>query len=360
MTLSSDPILEKEASKHIQSPRERVLALYATLKSAVFSGSVDATILSQTDELTELVDRGLLLTEGVTCALHYRALALACYIYYHFDRREQARFYARTAPDGLAEMSKNIKTWVNTQPALIKAISLFALEYAHTELSRPFKYKDAINAIQACQSAIERIVSEAAKCHATLGLSFYYLGHAWRGLNDYGQAERAFQESLRNYRRHAIIFKNWSDSKGDIDPVDFADYRSAVCQARGLGWLNLSRGRVSDASYNLHHARLSLVKRNDPINEAYVGLIDGEILRSSGRFPEAKIAFLEARANFDQNGHRFGRSRCDYGLAKVHFETDDYSKALELANGIQSSEDSRWRGRVGVLLSRIHRQLNNL
>ena len=240
----------------------------------------------------------------------------------------------------------------------------FIADYARVFYYREQRYLAAKHLLFDCLKFVrERLVDEHCDkpflCHGTQARLNYYLGCACRQLGEYDEANKRYGFSIDSFR-------DWATVYGPAGEVR-ARWRAALCSGLGLGWVNYTRGRLTEALNNLRQAQAFLLGINDPISEAYLSLVRGSIERclagSDTEKLRAAMNHVERADRTFSNGeyaHDSYGARAAYELALGHL----YSGNLEGAEqSIAKTEDVskrltdlRWECNVWVVRSRIRRR----
>lgn len=250
-------------------------------------------------------------------------------------------------------------------------------------------YEEAKAKIIECVAVLnERLVSKTYRCEGTLAWAHYQLGCCSRQLNLLDQAEESFLRSQRYQFRRAKHRKIELESEPNAgkrerlayEEVLFCNRRVAIVLGLGLGFCDYTRGRLSKAREKLTLARTLLTYCHDELNDAYLNLLFGSVIRcQAGSDPKelltAERLVKKSHQTFKKLGHRRYAPRATYELALIHLALADRTRgreelflpyldrAREEAEAVMKASSgptaARWTSHALLVQSRIQRKLGN-
>jgi tetratricopeptide (TPR) repeat protein len=316
-------------------------------------------------------------------ATYYKAAAMVSEVSYYFDDLALAR--------KAVEEFQNFK--VRSQSignrGLARERIRCYLAHIQATLYYDYDYAQAKDRIKECITFIERkLVSEDFRCAGTLAWANYQLGCCLRQLHKLEEAENIFIRSARHQcdrakNKKALILKQYPPHKRlspTQDEILFCNRRLAIVLGLGIAFCDYTRGRLSAALENLTVARTLLAYCDDPLNDAYLNLLFGSVMRcQAGSDPsqleEAERIVIKARRDFRKLGHHRYAARATYELALIYLALADRSRcrtatfqqyvgrakegAAELLRISDPAKDARWISNALVLESRVERKLQH-
>jgi hypothetical protein len=312
----------------------------------------------------------------------YKAKAIVSEVSYYFDNRD----LARKSVDDFDGFDIRNQTFGNRRLAR-EQIRCY-LAFVQATLYSDNHYEQAKDKIVGCLDFVEqRLVSKNFRCEGTLAWANYQLGCCLRQLHLLEDAERAFLRSaLHQYERaknrKAEIGRISDSRRREVlaqEEVMFCNRRLAIALGLGIGFCEYTRGRLSSAYQELIIARTLLTYCNDRLNEGYVNLLLGSVLRcragsDPSRLEDAEAIVIGAHKAFKAINHRRYTPRATYELALIRLALADRERADDLFYGYldqatkdadevlersRELNDERWISNALVVKSRIERKRKN-
>ena len=351
------------------------------LKSLLKHGDFNDNLKKQTVELWNALK-----SSSDRTADYYKAKSIVSEVSYYFDDIELAR-----------ESVKEFENFdlTNCSPA-DRGLALEKIRCYLAHIQAFFYYnQDFKNAqVQINRSLrflVKKLVSDDFRCSSTLAWANYQLGCCFRQLNLLDRAEQAFLHSIR-YQNHRAR-KRLADSNVGVaekgqnsnrlkayEEVLFCNRRIAIVLGLGIGFCDYTQGHLSSAREKLMIARSLIAPCNDPLNDAYLGLLLGSVIRCrAGSEPHqlkrAERMVLRSRDSFLRIAHIRYAARAIYELALIHLaladraccSRDKFERYLKQATRechevlciSRKFPGKRWNSKALVVISRIQRKRGN-
>lgn len=180
---------------------------------------------------------------------------------------------------------------------------------------------------------VERdLVAPDFPCHRTLAQLKYYLGRTLRHRHLMRAADGRFIESVRHYAQ--FVEQARASMSVSAEDLDEAQYKMAVCEGLGRGWLACEEGRLAEAAALVESARVRIPER-DRLNLAVLDLLDGSIALRTRTDPtaleDAETMLAKALQTFAGPGssHPLYHARATYEFALAAFLRGHSEDALQ-------------------------------
>lgn len=352
--------------------------LTAQLKRGIFDEGLRIQISKLWQALDTVSDRG---------ESYYKAKSIVSEVSYYFDDIELAR-------ESVKEFEKfEISSCSRLNHRVAREQIRCYLAHIQATVYHENEYKKARNQIEQCINFVaKKLVRRNFNCFATLAWAHYQLGCCLRQLNKLEDAEEAFVRSIkyqsdrllsRKLAHTQVLHHKRPDSLHAQHPnapeeLLFCNRRIAIALGLGMGFCNYTRGRLSAAYEELIISRALIAYCGDKLNEAYLDLLLGSVMRcKAGSDPsglkDAERAVGRSCEVFKTCKHKRYATRATYELALIHLgladrkrckdnlfndylrkATGESNEVLEVSRGFG---DSRWASKALVLRSRIERKL---
>lgn len=240
---------------------------------------------------------------------------------------------------------------------LIREKVRFCLAHAN-ELYRANHYETAREKTLGLYNfVLKELSDETLPCYGTLAQLTYFLGKVHRQMAEYNKAEKYFADSIEHYYRRA-------ERRGEPAEYKFCNYKAAVSLGLGIGWVNFTRGSLTQALYKVAAARLTLSNTGDSVRKAYLDLIYGSIKRSQAGLN--KTGLQEAIEIISRSFHVFQEREHKRYLARAAFElalaynltgeAEEAERKIEIVEQVATERhDHRWQAHALVVRSRVQR-----
>jgi hypothetical protein len=350
------------------------------IKTQLKQGNFEDSLRVQTKLLWGLVQSSSAPDES-----YYKAKSIVSEVSFYFDDIDLAR-------EAVADFSEfDVASCSLDDRGL--ALEKIRCYLAHIQATYYYddNYDEARKRIKLCVHFIRtKLVNDRFGCSSTLAWAYYQLGCCFRQLLLMERAERAFAQSIgyqnkrartRLARARQMMPVDWNTKEQRLrnyNEVLFCNRRIAIVLGLGLGFCDLTRGHLSAAAEKLMIARALIAPCNDPLNDAYLALLLGNVRRCLAGSESEKLEGAEkmvqaARNAFQALGHQRYAARATFELALIHFAlasncTDaDFKKYLTAATS-EADEvfdfsdkfgNDRWKCHALIVRSRIARKLSN-
>lgn len=353
------------------------------LKAQLKQGNFDDDLRMQTRHLwkalSRVSDRG---------EHYYKAKSIVSEVSYYFDDIDLARESVKDFQDF------DIRKCPLAKPGLVLEQIRCYLAHIQATLYYDHQYGKARIKIKQCINFLtDNLVRRNFRCSSTLAWANYQMGCCFRQLNLLEHAEQTFLRSIRfqgqrarkRMRPNRIATtgraRNHEQKQHQVnEEVLFCNRRIAIVLGLGLGFCEYTRGHLSSAREKLIIARSLIAPCNDRLNDAYLGVLLGSVVRCSAgndprRLKNAERIVLRARDDFVSLPHARYTARATYELALVHLGLADrdrcsadlfdgyLQRATEEANEVERLSrglgDTRWVSNALVVKSRIERKLGH-
>jgi tetratricopeptide (TPR) repeat protein len=353
------------------------------LKSQLKQGNFDDNLKQQTIELWETLKNTSDRSER-----YYKAKSIVSEVSYYFDDIKLAR-----------ESVKEFEDFdLTTCPVADRRLALEQIRCYLAHIQATFYYnqdfKKARVQIERCLSFLRRkLVSKTFRCSSTIAWANYQLGCCLRQLNLLDRAEQAFVRSIRYQSQRARKRLGRSTTPAaDEEPnsehkrlkaheeVLFCNRRIAIVLGLGIGFCDYTQGHLSSAREELTIARALIAPCNDPLSDAYLGLLLGSVIRCRAgseprKLKRAKRMVVRARNSFLRINHVRYSARAIYELALIRLALADRDRCTgdqfqeylkqatidcyEVLKISRQFSATRWASKALVVMSRIQRKRGN-
>lgn len=353
------------------------------LKSQLKHGNFDDNLKKHTVQLWRVLKNSSDRSEH-----YYKAKSIVSEVSYYFDDIELAR-------ESVKEFENFDLSTCGLEDRRL-ALEKIRCYLAHIQASLYYnqEFKKARVQIEHCLRFLKKhLVRHDFRCSSTRAWANYQLGCCFRQLNLLDRAEQAFARSIRHQNQRArkrLAQSNTSSAKEEpnsahkrlnaYEEMLFCNRRIAIVLGLGIGFCDYTQGQLSSAREKLIIARSLIAPCNDPLNDAYLGLLLGSVIRCrAGSEPDelkkAEQMVVRARNSFLRIAHMRYSARAMYELALIHLALADrahcsdekFEKYLKEAT-VECHEvleisrqfpGTRWTSKALMVISRIQRKREN-
>jgi hypothetical protein len=313
---------------------------------------------------------------------YFKAKAMVSEISYYYNEVALAR-------ESVAEFENFAVHTQNTDNPTL-ALERIRCYLAHIQATLYYEneHAKAKKQIETCIDFIEgKLRRRNFRCDGTLAWAYYQVGCCARQLHRLEEAEEKFIRSATHQgnraRNKQALLPEYDAPKRlrlALDELLFCNRRLAIVLGLGIGFCEYTRGRLSAAHEKLTVARTLLTYCEDPLNEAYLNLLFGSVMRcqsgsDSRQLLKARRLVTKAHKGFKHLGHNRYALRANYELALIYLALADrdscsdssFNQYLEEARDeaktvfsvSEGFKDGRWISHALVIESRIERKLGN-
>ena len=224
------------------------------------------------------------------------------------------------------------------------------------ELHRREQYEQAQKELAHIEEIVKGLICETSSLWGTQGTVSYLQGNVLRQLARFDEASEKFQKSCQCYYERA-------KEKDTEEDACFARWKAGLAWGLGLGFINFTRGYLTNAYQCIIPAQVFLLKHGGKIHQGYLNLIRASIERAFAGKDKAVLhkevipVLKECLVTFEK--HKRYHSRTSYELALAYFYADEFDQATKMIEQVYNfsleAGDNEWVAKALVVWSHISR-----